>query len=59
MAVGDIEISQSQLAVILIAVEHGYKMCEQGHNLEKAKDEVLKYYTMKANPLGGIDANRR
>lgn len=40
-------ITQQQLGVILIAVEHGFKACERGWNLDKAKQSVYELYQIE------------
>lgn len=45
-----VKISQSQMNVMLLAVEHGYKQCEKGHNLQAAMASVFELYEV-AKPL--------
>lgn len=50
MSAERIKISQSQMNVMLLAVEHGYKQCEKGHNLQAAMASVFELYEV-AKPL--------
>lgn len=42
-----IPISQQQMNLILMAVEHGYRQCEKGNNLEAALVSVFSLYVVK------------
>lgn len=42
-----IKISLSQMNVMLLAVEHGYKECEKGHSLEKAMVTIFDIYEVE------------
>lgn len=46
------KINQQQLGVILIAVEHGFKACERGWTLDKAKQSVLELYEVEEKQEG-------
>jgi hypothetical protein len=39
-----IKLTQSQMNVMLLAVEHGYRQCEKGHNLQAALASVFELY---------------
>jgi hypothetical protein len=39
-----IKLTQSQMNVMLVAVEHGYKQCEKGNNIQAALASVFDLY---------------
>lgn len=42
-----IALTQDKMNVMLLAVEHGYKQCEKGHNLQAALASVFEIYEVK------------
>lgn len=42
-----IALTQSQMNVMLVAVEHGFKQCEKGNNLQAALASVFDLYEVK------------
>lgn len=39
-----IKLTQAQMNIMLVAVEHGYKQCEKGMNLQAAMASVFDLY---------------
>lgn len=49
-----IALTQSQMNVMLLAVEHGYKQCEKGHNLQAALASVFDLYEVKKPEVAAL-----
>lgn len=45
-----IKLTNAQMNVMLVAVEHGYKQCEKGANLEAALASVYDLYEVGKPP---------
>ena len=46
------QITQGQMNLILMAVDHGYRMCERGHNLQAALASVFDLYEVSTTETG-------
>lgn len=46
-----IAITQGQMNLVLMAVEHGFRQCEKGNNLEAARASVFELYEVKSTRL--------
>jgi len=51
MKMEKIALTQSQMNLMLVAVEHGFKQCEKGFNLEAALMSVFDLYEVKKPEL--------
>lgn len=53
-----IAITQGQMNLVLMAVEHGFKQREKGNNLEAALASVFELYEVKRPDAEFREANR-